>query len=303
MTSEPLEIKLNDSITSVSRRAIDFLLLTKPRIVLMVLMTTSAGFYLGVWRNPDYFLLLHTLIGTALAAGGALALNQFFERDVDAQMERTRLRPLPDGRLQPAEAVIFGVAITLIGLLYLTVVVNRLSGLVTATIVMTYLFFYTPLKRKTPLCSFVGAIPGALPPVIGWTAVRGTFDTGAWVLFAIMFLWQIPHSLSIAWLYRSDYTRADFRLLPIVEPDGGSTGRQVVIHCLALLTVSLTPTLVGLAGSVYFFVTLVCGITLLVYGIGFAISRSETTAQRLFFASLVYLPVQFITMVLDRPGE
>ena len=300
MTSETVDIRLHEGMTSISRRVADFLLLTKPRIVVMVLMTTSAGFYLGAWGNPDYTVLFQTLIGTALAAGGALALNQFLERDVDARMERTKLRPLPDGRLQPVEAVIFGITIVLIGLLYLTFVINRLSGFVTATIVGTYLFLYTPLKRKTPLCSFVGAIPGALPPVIGWAAVRGNLDIGALILFAMMFLWQIPHSLSIAWLYRKDYARADFRLLPVVEPDGRSTGRQVVTNCLALLVVGLMPTLIGLAGSIYFFMALVLGIALLGYGIGLAVSRSEIAARRLFFVSLIYLPAQFITMVLDR---
>ncbi|MEE8494591.1 MAG: heme o synthase [Nitrospirales bacterium] len=282
------------------RHPADFLALTRPRVVLMVMITTLVGFYLASVGTPDYVRLVHTLIGLALAAGGTLALNQYLERDVDAQMERTRLRPLPDGRLQPNEARAFGVAITGAGLVYLAFFVNGLSAFVTAISVGSYLFCYTPLKRKSPLCTVVGAVPGALPPVIGWGAASGELGLGAWVLFAILFLWQIPHSLAIARLYRNDYARAGIRVLPVVEPDGGSTGRQIVSNCLALLAVGLLPTLIGLAGSVYFFGALSLGIAFLGCGIALAISRSEAAARRLLFASLVYLPVQLGLMALDK---
>ncbi|HXQ24337.1 MAG TPA: heme o synthase, partial [Candidatus Acidoferrales bacterium] len=212
----------------VQRRAADFLALAKPRVVFMVLVTTFVGFYLGSRGMPDYLLLLRTLIGTALAAGGTLALNQFVERDLDAKMQRTKTRPLPDGRLQPTEALIFGVVLTVSGLVYLTLAVNVLSGAVTAATAVTYLFLYTPLKRLTPLCSVIGAVPGALPPVTGWVAAHEGFGVEAWILFAILFLWQLPHSLAIAHLYRDDYARAGFRLLPVVEPDAKSCGRQIV---------------------------------------------------------------------------
>ena len=284
----------------VRRRAMDFLELTKPRVVLMVLVTTSVGFYLGSWGTLDYFRLIHTLIGTALAAGGTIALNQFLERDVDALMKRTRRRPLPDGRLQPTEALAFGAGITAGGLVYLTLVVNPLSGLITATIVGSYLFVYTPLKQKSSLCTLVGALPGALPPVTGWAAARGEIGLEAWVLFAILFLWQLPHSLAIAMLYRDDYARAGFRLLPVVDPDGKSTGRQVVSNCLALLAVGLLPTLIGLAGVVYFVVALTLGVVFLWYGIDLAVSRSAAGARRLLFVSLVYLPVLLVLMALDK---
>lgn len=282
------------------RRGRDFLALTKPRVVLMVLVTTFVGFYLGSRGSLDIVLLLETLIGTALAAGGTIALNQFLERDVDARMRRTCQRPLPDGRLRPTEALAFGTTITAVGLLSLTFTVNLLSGLVTAIIVGSYVFVYTPLKQKTPLSSVVGAIPGALPPVTGWVAARGELGLGAWVLFAILFLWQLPHSLAIAWLYRDDYARAGFRLLPIVDPDGKSVGRQVVSNCLALLAVGLLPTLIGLAGSVYFIVALALGVAFLGCGIGLARSRSAEAARRLLFASLVYLPVLLVLMTLDK---
>ncbi len=294
--TETLEI----DVDRTRRRTIDFLALTKPRVVVMVLVTTLVGFYLGSQGTPDYLCLLHTLFGTALAAGGTLALNQVIEREADAKMQRTRLRPLPDGRLQPTDALAFGALMTAIGLLYLTIVVNPLSSIVTTFIVGSYLFAYTPLKPKTSLCSLVGAIPGALPPVIGWVAARGSFNVEAWVLFTIMFLWQLPHSLAIGWLYQEDYARAGFRLLPVIEPDGKSTGRQIVSNCLALLAVGLLPTLIGLAGVVYFFVALSLGVIFLWYGVGLARASSRAAARKLVFVSLVYLPVLLAVMALDK---
>ncbi len=284
----------------VRRRALDFLELTKPRVVVMVLVTTMVGFYLGSQGEPDYVSLLHTLFGTALAGGGTLALNQLLEREADAKMHRTRLRPLPDGRLQPMDALVFGALITAGGLVYLTLTVNPLSAQVTAAIVVSYLFVYTPLKKKTSLCSIVGAIPGALPPVIGWAAARETLNLEAWVLFTIMFLWQMPHSLAIGWLYRDDYARAGFRLLPVIDPDGKSTGRQVVSNCLALLAVGLLPTLIGFTGTTYFFCALALGSIFLWYGVILALSCSQAAARRLLFASLVYLPVLLAVMAFDK---
>ena len=284
----------------VRRRTLDYIELTKPRVVVMILVTTLVGFYLGSQGVPDYLCLVYTLIGTALAAGGTLALNQLIEREADAKMHRTRLRPLPDGRMQPLDALVFGALLTLGGLVYLTLTVNPLSALVTAAIVVSYLFAYTPLKKKTSLCSIVGAIPGALPPVIGWTAARETLNLEAWVLFTIMFLWQMPHSLAIGWLYRDDYARAGFRLLPVVDPDGKSTGRQIVSYCLALLAVGLLPTLIGFTGTTYFFCALALGSIFLWYGVILALSCSQAAARRLLFASLVYLPVLLAVMAFDK---
>ncbi|MBI3002328.1 MAG: protoheme IX farnesyltransferase [candidate division NC10 bacterium] len=284
------------------RRAADFVALAKPRMVLMILITTLVGFYLGSWSGPDYGRLLATLLGTALAAGGTLALNQFIEREADARMERTRLRPLPDGRLTPVEGLAFGAVVASAGLLLLTLAVSPLSGLVAAVVVSTYLFLYTPLKRRTALCSVVGAVPGALPPVIGWTAARGELGLGAWLLFAILFLWQIPHALAIAHLYREDFARGGFRLLPVLEPDGRSTGRQVVAHSLALLAVSLLPTLAGLTGVVYFVAALVFGVAFLACGVALAVVRSDAAARRLLCASLMYLPALLAVMAYDKVG-
>ena len=284
----------------VRRRALDFLELTKPRVVVMVLVTTLVGFYLGSQGDPNYVVLLHTLLGTALAGGGTLALNQLIEREADAKMHRTRMRPLPDGRLQPIDALVFGSFIAVAGLVYLTLTVNFLSALVTAAIVVSYLFLYTPLKKKTTLCSVAGAIPGALPPVIGWAAATETLSLEAWILFTIMFLWQMPHSLAIGWLYREDYARAGFQLLPVLDPNGRSTGRQVVSNCLALLAVSLMPTLVGFTGATYFFSALILGSIFLWYGVSLARSCSQAAARRLLFASLVYLPVLLAVMAFDK---
>lgn len=294
------DVVLNLPADRVRRRTIAFFELTKPRVVAMVLITTATGFYLGAQGTPDYLILLNTLLGTALAGGGTLALNQFIERDADAKMHRTRLRPLPDGRLQPIDALVFGTIIAICGLLYLTLAVSPLSALVTATIVVTYLFAYTPLKQKTSLCSIVGAVPGALPPVIGWAAVRGSLDIEAWILFSIMFLWQMPHSLAIGWLYRDDYAKAGFRLLPVIDPNGKITGRQIVANCAALLAVSLLPTLIGFTGATYFFAALILGSLFLWCGISLARSCSQAAARHLLFASLIYLPVLLTVMVIDK---
>jgi len=258
------------------------------------------GFYLASPGWFDGLLLCHTLIGVALASGGTLALNQYLERDLDAQMLRTKERPLPEGRLQPGEALGFGVAITASGLLYLAWLVNPLSGLVTAVSVGSYLFVYTPLKQKTPFCVIVGAVPGALPPVAGWVAASGELSLEAWVLFAILFLWQIPHSLSIAVLYREDYARANFQLLPVLEPDGAATGRQIIVHSLALLAIGLLPTTLQLAGAVYFVTAFVLGIAMLICGIMLAKSYSSAAARRLLFASLIYLPTLLVVMAVDK---
>jgi protoheme IX farnesyltransferase len=288
------------AVGSGYRRCADFLELTKPRVTLMVLITTYVGYYLGAGSTSGYARLIAAIVGTALASGGTLALNQFIERGSDALMERTRRRPLPDGRIQPAEALVFGVTLAASGLLLLALAVNLLSAIVTAAIVASYLFAYTPMKQKSSLCGVIGAVPGALPPVIGWTAARGEIGVPALVLFAILFLWQIPHTLAIAYLYRDDFGRAGIRFLPIVEPDCGSTGRQIVEHCLALLAVSLLPTLVGTTGAIYFAAALVLGGGFLAYGVRLAAAPSAAAARQLLFASLIYLPALLVVMALDR---
>ncbi len=290
----------NIATASASRRVADFYELTKPRIVLMVLVTAFVGYYAGSGSVPDYSHLLQMLLGTALAAGGTLTLNQFLERETDARMARTCRRPLPDGRVHPNDALWFGIALTLSGLSYLVLSVNLLSAVVAASITVSYLWAYTPMKRMSSLCVPVGAVPGALPPVIGWVAARGELSVDAWVLFAIMFLWQIPHTLAIAFLYREDFAKAGIQFLPVIEPDGDSTNRQILVHCSALLVVSLLPTLIGLAGAIYFFAAFLLGAGFLASGIGLVMAPSRAGARRLLFTSLIYLPVLLLVMALDR---
>jgi heme o synthase len=278
----------------------DLLQLAKPRVVLMVVLTTVVGYYVGLSGTADYARLVHLIVGTMLAAGGTLALNQYWERDLDSLMARTRMRPLPDGRLQPLEALLFGGTIAAVGVAYLAATVNVLAATVTLAILVLYLFVYTPLKVRTPLCTLAGAIPGALPPVTGWVAARDEIGTGAWVLFGILFLWQLPHTLAIARLYRDDYARAGVRLLPVIDAESRSTERQIVTGTLALLVVSLLPTLIGLAGAVYFTGALLLGAAFVVLGAWQAVAPSAAGARRVLFASLLYLPALLALLALDR---
>lgn len=296
----PTSATLGAEFARARGRAADFISVTKPRILMMVLLTTCAGFYLGSGSTPSYGMLWQVLTGTALAAGGTLALNQFLERDLDARMTRTQRRPLPAGRLQPAEAFLFGALLAVAGLLYLAVAVNIWSSAAAAATTGSYLFLYTPLKRQTALCVVVGAVPGALPPVIGWAAATGRLGIEAWVLFAILFVWQLPHTLAIAMLYKDDYTRAGIRLLPLIDPGDRLTRCQIVCDCLILLAVSLLPTLMGFTGPVYFVGALILGIGLLGCGIVLALRRSARDARQLVLASLVQLPALLLLMVLDR---
>src|SRR5881396_947433 len=291
-------------VTAIARSrrqvATDLLSLTKPRVVVMVFVTTLVGYYVGVSGTPDYVRVVHLVVGTLLAAGGTLALNQYWERDVDARMERTRGRPLPDGRLAPLEALVFGGAITLLGVGYLAAFVNVPAAMVTAATFALYLFAYTPLKLRTPLCTLVGAVPGALPPVTGWVAARDDVGVGAWVLFGILFLWQLPHTLAIGRLYRDDYARAGVRLLPVVDAEGSSTERQIVTGCLALLVVSLLPTLIGLAGPVYFVGAFFLGAAFATLGAWQALVPSTGAARRVLLASLLYLPALLALLAFDK---
>lgn len=300
--NQPTDLVIVDAMVRDWRRvAVDLLVLTKPRVVLMVLVTTLVGFYVASKEPVEYLRLVHVLAGTALAAAGTLALNQYLEREVDGKMLRTRMRPLPDGRLQPLEALTFGGIVTVVGVAYVGLGVGALAAAVTAATASLYLFAYTPLKLRSPACTIVGAIPGALPPVTGWVAARGDLSAGAWILFGILFLWQLPHTLAIARLYRSDYARAGVRVLPVVDQDGRSTERHIVLGCLALLAVGLLPTLSGLAGSAYFVGALVFGLVFLGCGIVQAWAPSPAAARRVIVASLLYLPALLALLALDKP--
>jgi protoheme IX farnesyltransferase len=281
-------------------RPADYLELTKPRVGLLVLFTVAAGAGLAAGGMPDAAVLLHTLLGTALVAGGASALNQLLERRTDALMSRTENRPLPAGRLQPVEVALFGLALGVSGMTYLALTLPRpLAALVAVGAFGSYVFVYTPLKRRTTLNTLVGAVPGALPPVIGWTAVTGTLDPPAAVLFLVLYLWQVPHFLAIAWVYRDDYARAGLRMLPVVDRPGGMTGRQMVAYCVALVPVSLLPVLWGLAGPLYLGGAVALGLGFLATAVGFRQARTAARARRVLRASLVYLPALLALLLLD----
>ncbi len=274
--------------------------LIKARLTFLVLLTTLVGFYVG-WRGPmNYWLMLHTLAGTTLLACGASALNQLWERNHDALMRRTAERPLPSGRMRPETVLIFGGFTSIAGLLYLAFAVNLLTALLGAATLASYVFIYTPLKRVTWLNTAVGAVPGALPPLMGWTAARDQLSGEGWSLFAILFFWQIPHFFAIAWLYREEYEKAGFVMLPSLDPDGSRTGRQAVSHTLGLLIVSLLPFLFRLAGTVYLIGALLLGVVFLIAAVQFSSDLSRPRARRLFFVSILYLPLLLGLMVFDK---
>jgi len=278
----------------------DYLILTKVRITALVLVTTAAGFLLASGPRPDVALLAWTLLGTGLAASGAAALNQVVEREADARMRRTAGRPIPAGRMTPARGWWVGIGLAAAGVGILAVTVNLLTSLLALATVLLYVGVYTPLKRMTPLNTMVGAIPGAIPPMMGWTAVTGEAGLPAWVLFAILFLWQLPHFLAIAWIFRDDYRLGGFPMLPVLDPDGLATGRQAALYCAALVPVSLIPTFLGLAGPVYFFGALVLGLAFLAAALAMAVRRRGKEARRVLLASVTYLPLLLTLLVADR---
>jgi heme o synthase len=283
--------------------AADYWALTKPEINLLIAIATFAGFYLGLppkLHGFPYLLLTQTLLGTLLVSSGAGALNQYMERRFDAQMRRTRRRPLADGRLEPSSVLWFGILLSFAGGIYLAVAVNALASVLAVLTLGSYLALYTPLKRKTPLCTFVGALPGAMPPLIGWAAASGKLSFEAWILYVILFLWQFPHFMAIAWMYREDYARAGYLVLPRGQQSGRFMSWQALVPSLALIPVSLSPTLVGHAGLVYFVVACVLGAGFFYSSGRLAFRRSNTTARRLLLASIVYLPAVFVLMVLDK---
>jgi len=274
--------------------------LTKARLTFLVLVTTFVGFYMGSGRPVNWLGLLHVMLGTTLLAAGASALNQLMERDADGRMRRTRNRPLPGGKMTPDEVMILGFVSSLMGLLYLLYCVNLASAMVGAVTLGTYLFVYTPLKRLTTLNTVIGAVPGALPPVLGWVAVRNSADIEAWILFAILFFWQIPHFMAIAWMHREDYARGGFRMLSQNDPQGLSTSRQAMVYAMALVPVSLLPVFLGLCGLFYFISALVLSLGFAWLAWKFLRDRSIPRARHLFWASITYLPLLLLAMVLGK---
>ena len=293
---------MNDAVVMAPARgrATDYVALAKPRLNMLVVASGLAGYAMAGGESARVGVVLSILVGTGLVAGGASAFNQIIERDTDALMKRTRLRPLPDGRLGAVEAAALAAALSLAGLIILAVGANPLSAGVALATLLSYTLVYTPMKKRSSFATVIGAIPGALPPVIGWTAARGEISPGAWVLFGIVFLWQLPHFLAIAWIYREDYANAGFAMLPVLDPDGRSTARQSVVYAAALLPLSLAPTLLGMTGSVYFVGALALTVLFVGLSLRFAATRAVSDARRLFFGSIIYLPLIWILMIADR---
>jgi heme o synthase len=289
----------------------DYLELTKPRITWLILMSTGIGYFFGLpgrsnwWeflKQVPYFSLLFTIIGTGLLASGTAALNQWYEREADRKMRRTAMRPLPSGRMTAGSALVFGAALSVAGFFALWLGVNLVSALIGAFTLASYLFLYTPMKQRTWWSTTVGAIPGAMPPLIGYAAAAGSIDRQSLVLGSILFLWQFPHFYSIAWMYKEDYAKAGIRMLPVVEPDGRSTARQIVLYGIALIPVSLFPGILGMTGRVYLIGASILGLWFLYSGVRVALERSTARARNVLLTSVLYLPLIYGLMLIDRPG-
>ena len=278
----------------------DYIALTKPRITWLILMSTGIGYFFGALNGWHVLTLIHTLIGTGLIASGTAALNQWYEREADGKMRRTQWRPLPSGRLTPARALIFAIVISLLGFLEL-LYVNPLTGFLGLFTLASYLFVYTPLKQRSWHATTIGAIPGAMPPLIGYAGAAGHLTAEAWILFAILFLWQFPHFYAIAWMYREDYERAGIKMLPVVEPDGRSTARQILFYSLALIPISLMPRYLSMTGNLYLVGASILGVVFLYAGVRVALNRSRVRARRVLLASVIYLPILYGLMLIDRP--
>jgi protoheme IX farnesyltransferase len=275
--------------------------LIKPRIALLIVISTSVGYSYGVAKPFNLVTFFNALLGTALMAAGSATLNQWYERDLDALMNRTKMRPIPAGTVTPVQALTFGVAASVIGALELLIFVNVLAaglGLLTS---VGYLFVYTPLKRKGPICTTIGAFPGAMPPLIGYAAARGCLTVQAWVLFAILFLWQFPHFHAIAWLYREDYERAGIKMLAVVKPFGNALKLEIMTALILLIPATLAPTFLHMAGKVYFAAAIVLDVSFLYFGVQMSREHSRPRARKLLLASVLYVPLLFAFLVMDNP--
>ena len=301
MSASPSHADAATRVTAKSHsRTGDLVTLMKPRLNFLVLLTVAAAYSLGASPGATPIDLVHTLLGTFLVAGGAAALNQVWERHTDRLMRRTQTRPMAAMRMTVMQGTTFGVLLTIAGAAELAYFINPLSAMVALLTAASYLLFYTPLKMRTSLSTIAGALPGALPAVIGWAAATNTLSIEGWVLFGIVFMWQMPHFLAIAWIYRDDYARAGMPLLPVIEPDGRSTGRQAVLYTAALIPLSMMPTGVGLATVWYLVGAIALGAILMVLSLEFSVKRDMATARRLFFGSILYLPILWAILVFDH---
>jgi heme o synthase len=277
-----------------------YLELTKARLTFLVLVTTFVGFCMGMKGDWNWVLLLHTMVGTGFLAAGAAVLNQYIERDLDRKMNRTKDRPLPAGHLEPPDALLIGVGLSVSGLLYLAGAVNLLTSFLGVLTLATYIFIYTPLKTRTPFCTLVGAVTGAIPPMMGWTAVTNSIDTGAWLLFIILFLWQMPHFFALAQMYREDYARGGFPMLSVVDPGGVRVGIQIVSHTFLLVPASMAPFFFGMTGEIYLVGAVLLSILFFIFGVIAAFKRTYESSRKLFLVSIFYLPILLILMVADK---
>jgi heme o synthase len=280
----------------------DFLELTKPRITILILICTAVGYYFGCRTSFHLAMFVHVLLGTALLASGTSALNQWWETDSDARMRRTRERPIPAGRMKRSHGFVFGVLLSAAGFAELWFGTNALAAALGLFTLLTYLFVYTPLKQRSPACTTIGALPGAMPPLIGYAAASGALDARAFALFLILFIWQFPHFYAIAWMYREDYARGGIRMLPVIEPDGQSTAKRVVACSILLVPISLVPRLLGMTGSPSAVAAVAAGLVLLYYGLRLGRERTRASARHVLLASVLYLPALFAAMVIDRTG-
>jgi protoheme IX farnesyltransferase len=283
-----------------ARGLADYVALAKPRLNVLVVASSAAGYYVGLAGPVEPTGMAAAVLGITLVAAGAAALNQLFERDADARMRRTRLRPLPDGRVSPADAAVFGSVLSAAGVVLLIARANALAALLALATLVVYLAIYTPMKRRTPLAMLVGAVPGALPPLIGWTAARGDITAGGAILFVMVFLWQIPHFIAISWMYREDYAKAGFPMLSVVDLGGQRAGRQALIYAALLVPAGAAPTLLGLTGWAYLAVEIALGLTFLAIAARFAERRDDASARLLFHGSITYLPLLWLAMLLDK---
>jgi heme o synthase len=289
-----------ESRNSRSRLIGDLFELVKARLTLLVLLTTAVGFYLGAEDPINWSALLHTVLGTAAAAAGAAALNQWWEHKLDALMQRTRLRPVPAGRMRPTEALVIGAILSIFGVTYLALVCNALSAALAAITIIVYIFAYTPLKLVSTFNTALGAVPGGLPPMIGWAAARGTLDAGAWMLFAILFFWQLPHFFAIAWMYRDDYARAGFQMISNDDQTGERSASQSVFFCMILFVIAALPAFIRMATVFYLLAELILGAVFVAVAMRFLKTRTRSDARRLFITSIIYLPLLLGALVLSK---
>lgn len=295
------EVYVDIEVSGVAQTLRQYYELIKPRIALLIVISTAVGYCYGVGQHFSFFTFVNTLLGTVLLAAGSATLNQWYERDLDALMTRTKMRPLPAGTITPNQALLFGVAVSVLGAIELLACVNALAAGLGVLTSAGYLFAYTPLKRKGPFCTTIGALPGAMPPLIGYAAASGHLTVQAWVLFAILFLWQFPHFHAIAWMYREDYERAGIKMLAVVRPRGKALATEIMVTLILLVPATLAPTYLHMAGKAYFGAAVLLNLAFIYFGVQMSREHNHRRARNLLLASVIYVPLLFAFLVVDNP--